>query len=110
MRSARSRKLPACALARHPQAGSLRLRTGRVKSTCDFRGGPRTMTRLLFVPRSGPATGCPLSVSVPPNRPRRVVVLGSTGSIGTSTLDVIAHLPDRLQTAGLSAHSRWQEL
>jgi 1-deoxy-D-xylulose-5-phosphate reductoisomerase len=37
-------------------------------------------------------------------RPRKVVVLGSTGSIGTSTLDVIAHLPDRLQTVGLSAH------
>jgi 1-deoxy-D-xylulose-5-phosphate reductoisomerase len=35
-----------------------------------------------------------------------VVVLGSTGSIGTSCLDVIAHLPDRLQLVGLSAHSR----
>jgi 1-deoxy-D-xylulose-5-phosphate reductoisomerase len=39
-----------------------------------------------------------------------VVVLGSTGSIGTSTLDVISHLPRRLQTAGLSAHSSWQAL
>jgi 1-deoxy-D-xylulose-5-phosphate reductoisomerase len=37
--------------------------------------------------------------------PRRVVVLGSTGSIGASTLDVIAHLPDRLSAIGLSAHS-----
>jgi 1-deoxy-D-xylulose-5-phosphate reductoisomerase len=37
-------------------------------------------------------------------RPRKVVVLGSTGSIGTSTLDVIAHLADRLQAVGLSAH------
>jgi 1-deoxy-D-xylulose-5-phosphate reductoisomerase len=36
--------------------------------------------------------------------PRRVVVLGSTGSIGTSTLDVIGHLPDRLSTLGLSGH------
>ena len=35
-----------------------------------------------------------------------MVVLGSTGSIGTSTLDVIAHLPDRLRLAGLSAHSQ----
>jgi 1-deoxy-D-xylulose-5-phosphate reductoisomerase len=51
-----------------------------------------------------------LSVSLPSHRPRRVVVLGSTGSIGTSALDVIAHLPDRLQTAGLSAHSSWPAL
>jgi 1-deoxy-D-xylulose-5-phosphate reductoisomerase len=36
----------------------------------------------------------------------RVAVLGSTGSIGTSTLDVAEHLPDRLRIVGLSAHSR----
>jgi 1-deoxy-D-xylulose-5-phosphate reductoisomerase len=41
-------------------------------------------------------------------RPRRVVVLGSTGSVGTSCLDVIATLPDRLTAVGLSAHHRWQ--
>src|SRR5271155_1303815 len=41
---------------------------------------------------------------------RRVVVLGSTGSIGTSCLKVIDHLPDRLQAWGLSGHSRWQDL
>ncbi|MBI1915300.1 MAG: 1-deoxy-D-xylulose-5-phosphate reductoisomerase [Planctomycetes bacterium] len=42
--------------------------------------------------------------------PRRVVVLGSTGSIGTSCLDVLDHLPDRLRTLGLSAHSSWETL
>ncbi len=36
---------------------------------------------------------------------RRVVVLGSTGSIGTSTLDVARHLPDHIHVLGLSAHS-----
>jgi 1-deoxy-D-xylulose-5-phosphate reductoisomerase len=41
---------------------------------------------------------------------RRVVVLGSTGSIGTSCLKVIDSLPDRLEAFGLSAHSRWQDL
>lgn len=41
---------------------------------------------------------------------RRVVVLGSTGSIGTSCLDVIAHLDDRLQALGLSAHKNWEPL
>jgi 1-deoxy-D-xylulose-5-phosphate reductoisomerase len=35
---------------------------------------------------------------------RRVVVLGSTGSIGTNTLDVIGHFPGRLTAYGLSAH------
>jgi 1-deoxy-D-xylulose-5-phosphate reductoisomerase len=36
---------------------------------------------------------------------RRVVVLGSTGSIGTNCLDVIEHLGDRLELLGLSAHA-----
>jgi 1-deoxy-D-xylulose-5-phosphate reductoisomerase len=49
--------------------------------------------------------------SVPsPPRPRRVAVLGSTGSIGTSTLDVARHLPDRLRIVGLAAHSKWEHL
>jgi 1-deoxy-D-xylulose-5-phosphate reductoisomerase len=43
-------------------------------------------------------------------RRRRVVVLGSTGSIGCNCLDVIAHLEDRLEAWGLSAHSRWEVL
>jgi 1-deoxy-D-xylulose-5-phosphate reductoisomerase len=33
------------------------------------------------------------------------VVLGSTGSIGTNCLDVVTHLPGRLEVLGLSAHS-----
>jgi len=39
-----------------------------------------------------------------------VVVLGSTGSIGTNCLDVIEYLPERLQAVGLSAHENWEEL
>lgn len=39
-----------------------------------------------------------------------MVVLGSTGSIGTNCLDVIANLEDRLQAEGLSAHTNWQAL
>lgn len=34
---------------------------------------------------------------------KRVVVLGSTGSIGTQTLDVIARHPDRFEVVGLAA-------
>jgi 1-deoxy-D-xylulose-5-phosphate reductoisomerase len=41
---------------------------------------------------------------------RRLVVLGSTGSIGTNCLDVVRWLPDRLELVGLSAHSRWEML
>lgn len=57
------------------------------------------------------ATECALAeprtpLSPPPSSPRRVAILGSTGSIGTSALDVLAHLPDRLQAFGLSAHGR----
>lgn len=39
-------------------------------------------------------------------RPRNIVVLGSTGSIGRSTLDVVAAAPDRFRIHGLVAHSR----
>src|SRR5688572_27889439 len=41
---------------------------------------------------------------------KRVVVLGSTGSIGTNTLEVIAALPDRFQVVGLAARSSRAEL
>ncbi|MFQ3648944.1 MAG: 1-deoxy-D-xylulose-5-phosphate reductoisomerase [Gemmataceae bacterium] len=41
---------------------------------------------------------------------KRVVVLGSTGSIGTNTLDVARHLPGEVQIVGLSAHSSLQLL
>jgi 1-deoxy-D-xylulose-5-phosphate reductoisomerase len=41
---------------------------------------------------------------------RRIVVLGSTGSIGTNCLDVVDHLGDRLEVLGLSAHSSGEAL
>lgn len=45
-----------------------------------------------------------------PQSRNRIAVLGSTGSIGTSCLDVIAANPERLTLAGVSAHSRWEML
>ena len=36
-------------------------------------------------------------------RPKNVVLLGSTGSVGTQTLDVIRALPDRFRVMGLAA-------
>ncbi|MFJ4384661.1 1-deoxy-D-xylulose-5-phosphate reductoisomerase [Pseudomonas sp. NPDC089408] len=44
------------------------------------------------------------------SRPQRITVLGATGSIGLSTLDVIARHPDRYQVFALSGYSRVDEL
>lgn len=41
---------------------------------------------------------------------QRLCILGSTGSIGVSTLDVVARHPDRLSVYALSAHSRIESL
>ncbi|MBC8063481.1 MAG: 1-deoxy-D-xylulose-5-phosphate reductoisomerase [Chlorobia bacterium] len=41
---------------------------------------------------------------------KRVVVLGSTGSIGTQTLDIISQHSDRLQVIGLAANSNSEKL
>ena len=44
------------------------------------------------------------------SRPQQITVLGATGSIGLSTLDVVARHPDRYQVFGLSGYSRLAEL
>ncbi|MGB9150469.1 MAG: 1-deoxy-D-xylulose-5-phosphate reductoisomerase [Burkholderiales bacterium] len=41
---------------------------------------------------------------------KNLTVLGSTGSIGVSTLDVVARHPDKFTVVALSAHSRTEEL
>src|SRR5712675_57506 len=60
--------------------------------------------------RSGPPAGQNGSVEASAGgsaahgaRPRDVVILGSTGSIGTQALDVIRRNPDRFRVAGLAA-------
>jgi len=47
-----------------------------------------------------------MSVPIPTPRRQRLAVLGSTGSIGTSTLDVLARHPERFEVIGLTAHAR----
>ncbi|MGV8834458.1 1-deoxy-D-xylulose-5-phosphate reductoisomerase [Cellvibrio sp.] len=42
--------------------------------------------------------------------PQQITILGATGSIGVSTLDVIARHPGRYQVFALSADRRWQLL
>ena len=41
---------------------------------------------------------------------QRITVLGATGSVGASTLDVIARHPERYQVFALTAHQRVDEL
>ncbi|KFI08271.1 1-deoxy-D-xylulose-5-phosphate reductoisomerase [Massilia sp. BSC265] len=41
---------------------------------------------------------------------QRITILGATGSIGASTLDVLARHPDRYRVHALSAHGRVEEL
>ena len=44
------------------------------------------------------------------NSVKNVVILGSTGSVGRSTMEVVRAMPDRLRACALSAGSRWEEL
>ena len=41
---------------------------------------------------------------------KRLVILGSTGSIGTQTLDIARRMPDRFQIVGLAANNNAQLL
>ncbi|MCG8503837.1 MAG: hypothetical protein MI755_04455, partial [Sphingomonadales bacterium] len=40
----------------------------------------------------------------PGTAPRSVTILGSTGSVGCNTLDLIARAPDRFSLVALTAH------
>ncbi len=42
--------------------------------------------------------------------PRRILILGSTGSIGTQALDVVARSEGELEVLGLSAQGNWELL
>ncbi len=41
---------------------------------------------------------------------KRLTILGATGSVGSSTLDLVARNPDRFQIAGLAAGKDWARL
>ena len=43
-------------------------------------------------------------------RKQRLAVLGSTGSIGTQTLDIVRNYPERFEITTLTAHSNWEAL
>ena len=37
---------------------------------------------------------------------KRIIVLGSTGSIGTNTLDIVSKFPEEFQVVGLTAATK----
>lgn len=41
---------------------------------------------------------------------QRLAILGSTGSIGVQTLDIVRENPDRFEAVTLTAHSNWERL
>ena len=41
---------------------------------------------------------------------KKIAILGSTGSIGTQTLDIVRRYGDRFEITTLSAHSNWKKL
>lgn len=43
-------------------------------------------------------------------KPKRVAVFGSTGSIGSAALEVIAHLPERLKLVAIAAHQNIDQI
>ena len=44
------------------------------------------------------------------SQPRSIVILGSTGSIGTQTLDVVRRMGGRIRVVGLAAHRNAEQL
>lgn len=56
---------------------------------------------------NNPCNSCSVHMS---SGKRRIVVLGSTGSIGVQTLDVVRRHPDKLEIVGLAAGTRAKEL
>ncbi len=49
-------------------------------------------------------------MNAPPQRRQRLAILGSTGSVGSSTLEVVARHPERFEVFGLSAYQRVEVL
>lgn len=48
--------------------------------------------------------------ALPATAPRRVTVLGATGSVGASALDILTHHPERFQVAALTAQENVEKL
>src|SRR6185437_9808429 len=52
----------------------------------------------------------PAATAPKPSKERRIVILGSTGSIGVNALNVIDHLGARARVVGLTAYGNTEKL
>lgn len=59
---------------------------------------------------SPPAVNIKVSTDPPPKTVKALNLLGSTGSIGTQTLDIVAQYPDRFRIVGLAAGRNLERL
>lgn len=59
---------------------------------------------------SPPAVDIKVSTDPPPKTVKALTLLGSTGSIGTQTLDIVAQYPDRFRIVGLAAGRNLERL
>ena len=73
----------------------------------DLLRGPTLDPLERIVGRHDQQVGIPMERADPACR---IVILGSTGSIGRNALEVIRHSPKRLRAWGLSAHTSWRAL
>jgi 1-deoxy-D-xylulose-5-phosphate reductoisomerase len=74
---------------------------------------PVTKIAIVFLPRWATFAGSPPAVSwsdPPSNAPRRLAILGSTGSIGTQALQVVREHPDHFEVELLVAGSNAERL
>ena len=76
---------------------------------CDEKRSP-TCARTQHGGPTRPGPRIPLGVNQGQHLLKSIAVLGSTGSIGSSSLEVVQHLSDRLRVATLAAGSNWQLL
>ena len=71
---------------------------------------PAASTTLIILPRLSIGLRVESLLAMATSSPKNVAVLGATGSIGRSTLEVIAASEGRLQAAVLSAHCQLDRL
>ncbi len=70
------------------------------------RDGPKASAAQCTAPRRAAAAAAahrPAAAAAPSARPQKFSLLGSTGSIGTQTLDIVAEHPERFQVTAMSA-------
>ena len=89
----------------------LRIRARYCRGTADFGPHRRPYRRRAGVcPKLFTGARLVMPLGKPPRPMQRVSVLGSTGSIGVSTLDVLSQHPEQFEVYALTAHHQIDKL